>query len=57
MEIKCKGIFGLRTELDKHLKAGKTVRVINSDNSWYTIEVNHKEKQKVDQNEKRVCVN
>ena len=40
MRIKCIGIFGLRDELDKYLKIGKTVRVIKLDNSWYTIEVN-----------------
>ena len=39
MKIKCKGIFGLRAELDKYLKKGKTVTVLKSENSWYTIEV------------------
>ena len=39
MQYKCKGIFGLRAELDKYLKDGKSVKVISVKNSWYTIEV------------------
>ena len=42
MTLKCKGIFGLRAELDKYLTEGKIVKVISTKNSWYTIEVEGK---------------
>jgi hypothetical protein len=35
----CKGIFGLRDELDKAFADGKIVTVLSVKNSWYKIQI------------------